>query len=144
MARMRIVIDTEFNDVGGDLISMALVADSGDEWYEVLSCESPSPWVAEHVMPILAKQPLHDLEDLSISLRDWLSQFDSVHIVADWPEDIAWFCRALITGPGQRIPTPPLTMEIRRDLPATEKCSAVPHNALEDARGLSRALAQIG
>jgi len=137
---MRIVIDTEFNGFGGDLISMALVADSGDEWYEVLPCASPSSWVAEHVMPILGKRPVPDLGDLSLSLRDWLSRFDAVHVVADWPEDIAWFCRALITGPGQRIPTPSLTMEIRRDLPDSEKCSAVPHNALEDARGISRAL----
>ena len=119
---------------------MALGADSGDEWYEVLPCARPGEWVAEHVMPVLGKAPLYDMEDLSVSLRDWLARFDAVHIVADWPEDIAWFCRALITGPGQRIPTPCLTMEIRRDLPDTEKCSAVPHNALEDARGLSRAL----
>jgi hypothetical protein len=58
-----------------------------------------------------------------------------VHLVADWPEDIQHFCEALITAPGLRIDTPPLTMEIRRDLDAV---SALPHNALEDARAIMR------
>jgi hypothetical protein len=56
-------------------------------------------------------------------------------LVADWPEDIQHFCELLITGPGLRLDTPPLTIEIRRDLDAV---SALPHNALEDARAIKR------
>lgn len=130
---MRMWIDCEFNSFQGELISMALVAADGREWYESLGCDDPHPWVAENVMPVIGKPPiLH--ERMQASLQQWLGHFDALHIVADWPEDIAHFCQFLITGPGMRLDTPPLTMEVRRDLDAHSK---VPHNALEDARGIA-------
>jgi hypothetical protein len=129
---VRIWIDCEFNEFRGELISMALVAEDGREWYEVLPCAKPGPWVAEHVMPILGRAPI-GRQYFTISLHAWLARFDAVHLIADWPEDIAHFCGALIIGPGMRIDTPPLTMEVRRDLDAI---SAIPHNALEDARAI--------
>jgi hypothetical protein len=55
---MRIWIDTEFNEFKGDLISMALVAEDGREWYQVTYCVYPGAWVAQHVMPILNKEPI--------------------------------------------------------------------------------------
>lgn len=129
---MRIWIDTEFNEFRGDLISLALVDEDGLEFYEVLPCKNPGAWVAENVMPILGKPPIHPRQ-MALGLQNWLSYYDTVHIVADWPEDIEHFCRALITGPGLRIDTPPLTMEVRRDLDAV---SELPHNALADARAI--------
>jgi hypothetical protein len=131
---MRIWIDTEFNEFKGDLISMALVAEDGREWYEVTYCENPGPWVAQHVMPILNQTPVMKIA-MQNSLALFLSRFPSIHLVADWPEDLAHFCNLLITGPGFRLDTPPLTMEVRRDL---ESLSALPHNALEDARANMR------
>lgn len=131
---MRIWIDTEFNEFKGDLISMALVAEDGREWYEVTYCEKPGPWVAQHVMPILNQEPVPVIE-MQTSLSQFLSRYSSIHLIADWPEDIAHFCNLLITGPGYRLDTPPLAMEIRRDLDAV---SALPHNALEDARAIMR------
>jgi hypothetical protein len=131
---MRIWIDTEFNEFKGDLISMALVAEDGQEFYEVLPCANPGSWVAEHVMPILNKEPIAKVQ-LQHRLSFFLRRFDHVHLIADWPEDIQHFCDMLITGPGFRVDTPPLTMEIRRDLDAV---SALPHNALEDARAIMR------
>ena len=130
---MKVWIDTEFNDFRGELISMALVAEDGREFYEVLDCLTPSPWVAENVMPILHKAPVARLV-LQKRLFQFLMEYDDVHLIADWPEDIAHFCNTLITGPGQRIGTPPLTLEIRRDM--DDAVSAIPHNALEDARSL--------
>lgn len=128
---MRIFIDCEWNGARGDLISMALCAENGDEWYEVLPCSAPVPWVAANVLPILDKAYV-SRSAFRNSLARWLSQFDAVHIIADWPEDVAYFCSALITGPGTRLDTPPLTMEVVRvDAP-----SKVPHNALWDARGI--------
>jgi hypothetical protein len=129
---MRIWIDTEFNEFKGELISMALVDEEGNEWYESLGCENPGPWVAEHVMPFIGIEPIW-IRTFQARLVMALVQYDSVHIVADWPEDIAHFCNALIVGPGLRIDTPPLTMEVRRDLDAV---SAIPHNALEDAKAM--------
>ncbi len=134
----RLWLDTEFNEFGGDLISMALVADDGREWYEVLPCINPKPWVKEHVLPFLKKKALPNVEEMTESLRKFLAQFQNVHIVADWPEDISHFCKTLIVGPGLQINTPSLSFEIRRDLPDTEEISAIPHNALEDARALRR------
>lgn len=131
---MRVWIDTEFNDFKGMLISMALVAEDGREFYEVRHCKNPVDWVAEHVIPILGKAPI-SLREMQVELVKFLAQFDSVHLVADWPEDIQHFCETLITDPGTRLDTPPLMMEIRRDLDAV---SALPHNALEDARAIMR------
>lgn len=133
---MRLFLDCEFNEFQGELISMALVAEDGREWYEVVPCDAPGPWVAQHVMPILGKPALPDKAALTASLDMFLRQFDTVHVVADWPEDIAHFCQALIVGPGYKINTPPLTMEILR----VGSTSALPHNALADARGLRDAL----
>lgn len=130
---MRIWMDTEFNEFKGDLISMALVSEDGQEWYSSLECPNPGPWVREHVIPILYSLPVSRTE-FALSLQGWLSQFESVHIVADWPEDIAHFCQSLIVGPGMRINTPPLTMQILRDLDSVP--SEMPHNALADARAV--------
>ena len=132
---MRLWIDTEFNDYRGELISMALVDDEGREWYEVLECKTPSPWVAKHVMPRLEKAPIA-LSAFQKALEEFLRPYPAIHIVADWPDDIHHFCQALITGPGYRIDTPPLTMEIRRDLNDAAQWSETPHNALSDARVL--------
>ena len=133
---MNIYIDTEFNDFGGELISLAMVDENGREFYAVLNCQNPTPWVAENVVPVLG-QRFASLRMLQTRMEAWLAEYDSVHIVADWPEDIAHFCRALITGPGMRMDTPPLTLEVRRDL--SSEASAIPHNALEDARAIWRA-----
>lgn len=133
---MNIYIDCEFNEFRGELISMALVDEAGREFYEVLPCAKPGAWVAEHVMPILGK-PSVTFGQFQLSLCQWLCVYDSIHIIADWPEDITHFCQSLIAGPGMRINTPPLTMEVRRDLDAV---SELPHNALADARAI-RALA---
>lgn len=128
---MRIYIDGEWNSYGGELISLALVAEDGRTFYEVLGCDKPDPWVAENVMPKLGKQSITE-EKLQEQLSIFLGQFDSVHIIADWPEDIIWFCRVLITGAGNRLDTPPLTMEILR----VDTESKNPHNALADAMAL--------
>lgn len=131
---MRLFLDTEFN--GHRLVSMALVDMAGREWYEVLDCAAPLPWVRQNVIPVLGKDPV-TVAELQLSLAAWLSRYPSIHVIADWPEDIALFCTALITGPGQRVDTPPLTLEIRRDIGS--EASVTPHNALSDARAIKAA-----
>jgi hypothetical protein len=130
---MKLWIDCEFNEFKGELISMALVDEAGVPFYEVLPCENPGPWVAEHVIPILMLPPI-SLPEFQKKLTLYLNQYDSVHVIADWPEDIKHFCDVLITGPGQRLNTPPLTMEVRRDFDGA--VSTLPHNALADAWAL--------
>lgn len=129
---MRVWIDCEFNEFKGELISIALIDEDGREFYASVGCEKPGAWVAEHVMPIIGIEPI-PLRELQNNLARWLAAYEAVHLVADWPEDISHFCQTLITGPGYRLDTPPLTLEVRRDLDAV---SAIPHNALEDVRAM--------
>jgi hypothetical protein len=132
-----VFIDCEFNSFQGKLISMALVGIDGREMYCCVPMEDEvDGWVAENVMPIIAEksEPEYvELDRLPYRIAEFLSEYDAVHLVADWPDDVRHFCDQLITGPGYRVDTPPLTMEIRRDLDAE---SLVPHNALHDARGI--------
>jgi hypothetical protein len=137
---MRIWIDTEFNEYHGSLISLALVADDGREWYGVRYCDDPGWWVKEHVMPHLNREPERD-STLRSSLDEYLRGFDSVHIVSDWPGDLAHLCNFLEWAPGERIGPDCMTFEVRRDLPDTATTSLIPHNALEDARALARSVA---
>ena len=88
-------------------------------------------------MPVLFKNPDRDAE-LRVSLDSFLRQFDSVHIISDWPGDIAHFCNFLEYRPGDRIGPDSMTFEVSRYLPDTASTSVVPHNALEDARALAR------
>jgi hypothetical protein len=127
---MNLFIDTEFNEFRGALISMALVDELGREFYESVGCENPGSWVAENVMPIINKNPI-TMAELQVGLQDWLSVYDCINVIADWPEDIEHFCRALIVGPGIRINTPLLTMQVCRELAGV---SQLPHNALADAK----------
>lgn len=128
---MNLFIDGEWNSYDGELISLALVAEDGRSFYEVIGCYKPDPWVSENVMPKLGKQWV-SLAKLQSDLQEFLSQFQSVNIIADWPEDLMWFCKVLITGPGLRLDTPPLTMKILR----VDTVSKNPHNALADAQAL--------
>ena len=75
--------------------------------------------------------------DVARELSRWLTPFEEVEIVADWPDDIAYFCRALLTGNGQMVTVPPLTFRLMNLAGfSTARNSAVPHNALHDARAL--------
>lgn len=136
---MNIWIDCEFNGFGGDLISMALVADDGQEFYEVVYFENDytyEPWVYENVIPHLNKKAI-DKKVFQQKLHQFINQWDEVHIIADWPDDIKYFCMSLITGPGMSMNTPlKLTMQIDRELDTSS--SAILHNALEDARAIKR------
>jgi hypothetical protein len=51
---MHYFLDTEFNEFGGELISLALVNDGGDrELYVATDCAEPGEWVKENVLPII-------------------------------------------------------------------------------------------
>jgi hypothetical protein len=127
---MRIWIDTEFNGFTGPMISMALVAEDGSEFYEALYCSNPQPWVAQNVIPNLGIIPIA-ADVFRTKVQKFLNQFDSIHVIADWPEDITNLLKIMVTADGYCFRTPPFTMEILRDIRGISK---VPHNALEDAR----------
>jgi hypothetical protein len=137
---MKLFLDTEFNSFGGNLISLALVPESGPvpPFYEVLECLDPHPWVAEHVMPILGKAPI-SLEMFQRKLEAYLQTWWNCVIVADWPEDIAYLCKAMTTGPGTRIA---YRRSMHFQLIDIDAPSSLPHNALADAEGMLNAYAK--
>ena len=141
---MRYFLDTEFNGFGGALLSIALVPEDGTEFYATLSCdEDILPWVERNVTPYLDHVPVGlvsprvSRSDAAAELAHYLAVDPAPVIVADWPEDIAQFCNLLMTGPGEMVPVPRLTFDL---VPlggfSTAANSAVPHNALHDARAL--------
>lgn len=133
---MKMFIDCEFNGMGGQLLSLALVPENEqfETFYrEQIIHEPIDAWVQQNVLPKMGMISTCHRQHLQAELMMYLNQYDRIHLVADWPDDIKYFCDLLITGPGTRIDTPPLTMEIRRDLDAQSK---YPHHALADAEAM--------
>ena len=141
---MRYFLDTEYNGIGGELLSLALVPDDGDELYLTFRTSgSLLDWVERHVVPYLdsvSEQlscPRLTRQDAAHALERYLRHDDDPLIFADWPEDIAQFCNLMITGPGDMIEVRDVNFRL---LPmsnfSTAANSKVPHNALHDARAL--------
>lgn len=140
----KLYIDCEFNGFGGELISMALVAEDGREWYGVL----PEPriwneWVYDHVLPVLNDpEPTivaRSREEFQVSLGTWLYPYDNPTIVADWYTDLVHFFSMFAGNRHEESMAFPCKAELRCDLPSP--ASLVPHNALADARAIRAALA---
>ncbi|MBA3730122.1 MAG: hypothetical protein H0W92_04880 [Sphingomonas sp.] len=141
---MRYFLDTEFNGFGGALLSLALVPMDGEEFYVTLASSDPVvPWVERNVVPYLDHVPVGlvsprlSRREAADALSAYLATDPGPELVADWPEDLTQFCSLLMIGPGKMVPVPPLTfrlLPLQNFSPAAN--SAVPHNALHDARSL--------
>ncbi|QNM82292.1 hypothetical protein H8M03_09730 [Sphingomonas sabuli] len=141
---MRYFLDTEYNGIGGALLSLALVPDDGEELYLTLRTDEPIvPWVERYVVPYLDTVDPHlvwgrmSRPEAAEALERYLRHDDRITIIVDWPEDIAKFCELMITGPGDMVEIRDVTFRL---LPlsnfSTAVNSRVPHNALHDARAL--------
>jgi hypothetical protein len=120
------------------------VPEDGEELYLTLDWKDPlEEWVERNVIPYLDTVP-HSLVSSRLSRPDaaraishYLAGDSDPLIVADWPEDIAYFNVLLVTGPGVMAEVPPLRFQF---VPlwgfSTAANSRVPHNALHDARAL--------
>jgi hypothetical protein len=139
---MRYFLDTEFNEFGGDLISLALVSETGpDDLYIATACPNPGAWVRENVLPIVhcagAIPVLVRPSEFGRAIRRYLEKDRWPIIIADWPDDISYFCKALITAPGEMVSIARLQFQLERvDAYPTDLPGAVQHNALWDARAL--------
>lgn len=141
---MRYFLDTEYNGVGGELLSLALVPEDGEELYVTLAVSDPLlEWVERHVLPYLDSVPDRlscprlSRRDAAEALERYLHGDEDPLIVADWPEDVAQFCNLMITGPGDMIELRHLTFRLTPlSNFSTAANSRVPHNALHDARAL--------
>jgi hypothetical protein len=157
----RYALDCEYNRVTDELVSMALVPidwpskdipESMTFYETVFDVQRLSlwamggdninnadvlahmQWMEDNVYPVLGKQGV-TLQDLQERLEAFLLRNSVKAIYVDWPEDIAWFCRTMITGPGKRILVPPGELQFHY-VPGLESRSEIPHNALADAKGL--------
>lgn len=143
---MRYFLDTEFNEFGGELISLALVSETFDhELYIATECRKPSPWVKENVLPIVdcagARATMMALSSFGRAIKHYLRHDSFPTIIADWPDDISYFCKALITAPGEMVSIDRLQFLLERvDAYPTDLAGAVQHNALWDARALRHVL----
>jgi len=106
---MKVYLDTEFNSVGGELISLALVA-RGRYFYAVLPLpEVVDPWVAEHVLPklIVANPGLFETKaHLALAIKQWLDQLDDgygIELIADCADDFAHFFSLFRFGTYQHV-----------------------------------------
>lgn len=137
---MSLFLDCEFNGHEGRLISMAIVADNGDEFYEV-DCNAmindTNVWVKENVWPILGKIPCVG----PLAFRDKLHEFLRKHvgemIIADSPADFVYllqWCHEMKDGKYRYIN---LDLDMRF-VTSGKYESKIPHNALEDARALKK------
>jgi hypothetical protein len=149
---MRYYLDTEFNEFGGDLMSLALVRDDGESLYLVYpDLEEYGSWVKENVVPILWSIPspitgmaykLEDHKEGAYHIQEFLHGDPHPVILTDWPDDIRYFCQAIITGPGMMINTGPsiVFQMVRVDAYPTTLEDAVQHNAWWDAMALRQLL----
>ena len=67
----------------------------------------------------------------------YLGHDDAPEILVDWPSDIELFCGLLSFAPGKMVVVPELVFRlIQTGSFSPAENSAVPHNALHDARAL--------
>lgn len=151
---MKYYLDTEFNEFGGALLSLALVREDGKSLYVVYDPpESLGPWVAANVMPIMYSVPRSNaggvdyyqassLKTGAHLIAAFMAGDTDPTIITDWPDDIKYFCQAIITGPGEMIAVPGLKFQMQRvDAYPTTLHGAIQHNAWWDAMALRHLLA---
>jgi len=153
---MEYFLDTEFL-WGGPIISLALVPFVGDRelyiarpdavrddrpWTEhALNGHSMNEWVYDNVIGVIdtanASAERLPVAEWAKAIEIYLHGDDNPLIVSDWPSDVEYFARLMITGPGQMIMVPRIMFEVARvDAYPTTVDGAVQHNALWDARAL--------
>lgn len=97
---MRYYLDTEFNGMGGALISLALVSedDIDHSIYLYTDCPNPRPWVRQNVMPHLreGRRPTKVKPNgFGPALARFLADDDAPVAVCNWPDDIRHLCQVL-------------------------------------------------
>ena len=151
---MLIFLDTEFTKLERpDLISLALVADDGREFYAERNDYDPkqcSDFVRQTVLPLLERVPgaACSRMDLTLRLRDWVGQFsEPATFVFDSEKDWHLLAVAMLGRPQKKPPgdfEKPLYLDSAIfSAPAFKRASdeaytqELPiHHALADARAL--------
>jgi hypothetical protein len=143
---MKYYIDCEFDGLNGPLLTMAIISETGKSMYVRTDYIAQDPWVIQHVVPYYFSLPTAEPDPFVIganppkvaaAIEEFLASDMDPHIIADWPDDIKYFCQYVITGPGQMIDVPRLKLSVKRvDAYPTTLKGAVQHNAWWDAMAL--------
>jgi hypothetical protein len=149
---MKYYLDTEFNSMGGQLISLGLVREDNECLYLVYNRPMHiHPWVKENVMPHLESVPNHvKIRKIFPStsaqhIEKFMQGDDNPVVITDWPDDISYFTDLILTGPGTMIAIPRLTFRMHRiDAYPTNLEGAVQHNAWWDAMALKLKCEELG
>lgn len=129
-------LDCEFDGFDGELISMAMVSSSGNEFYEVLHTKPTNKWVIDNVMPKLGQSSINDIE-FSKRLHEFLKKHTGQIIVADSPADFKHLLTWLEWIEGDKYQY--LNLEIKMQFtPSGAYTPENPHNALSDAKALMK------
>lgn len=165
---MQYYVDFEFTRFEGEIISVGIVSETGDELYLALSDEileqerierMIDPWVVKNVIPIIDANGAvaerfkrrRDIKEVwPVRINQFLLECqggkkDHAEFITDWWEDAKLMAGLMITGPGTCIDVPMGTFRvIRTDTYPTTLEGAVQHNALWDARVLRHGLGVHG
>lgn len=144
---MKYYVDCEFDGHGGEMLSMALVAENQRGIYLCIADEPDllDPWVQENVWPLVhARLPVGKtvafVEDWGHFIRAFLRADASPTIIADSPVDVWRFCEAVSTGADGKWHStdwPRIAFEVHNvDCYPTTLEGAVQHNAWWDAMAL--------
>jgi len=141
---MQYTLDFEFDGYMGELISMALVREDLVSMYvgfKDTARNSLDPWVAKNVLPFLNSGPIpirwRTNKEVQEDLEKFFAGDNHIEIITDWPDDVAYFSKLLLTGPGTMINIPGIKFDVRRiDAYPTRLRGAVQHCAIWDAQAL--------
>ena len=129
-------------------MTLALVREDGESLYNIYDFkEKLDPWVKENVLPWI----LMDKSGVRTFCRTRLEGANNIakflkgdpcpYIITDWPDDVKYFCQAIITGPGVMASIPRVVFDVVRvDAYPTTLPGAVQHNAWWDAMALRHLL----
>jgi hypothetical protein len=162
---MRYYLDCEFNGMGGELLSLALVREDEISLYAVLPLPKDiDPWVSEHVIPLMHETPeiewerhpnkrgghivVNDALTLGQQISLFLAGDPQPVIVTDWIADAKYFCEVMNAGSlwwtkegGPMRLLPSFSIEFAKvDAYPTDLPGAIQHNAYWDAMALRHKL----
>lgn len=141
---MQYTLDFEFDGYNGPLISMALVREDLVSMYVGFKDTAPlakDTWVLKNVVPVLNSGPIpirwRTNKEVQEDLEKFFANDPNPCVIVDWPDDVAYFSRLLLTGPGTMINISGIKFEVKRvDAYPTRLRGAVQHCAIWDAMAL--------
>lgn len=145
-------VDCEFNEHGGELLSLALVEADGRGLYLCVADEPASltPWVRENVWPLVhSRLPVGRtvayVADWGHFLRRYIGSTTAPTFIADSPVDIARLAGLLSDDGGKwvSVDNPEIRFEVHNvDCYPTDVPGAIQHNAWWDAMALRAKLSE--